>query len=121
MVKRRTTHRGAALMWAIGALGLALVLTPLYVTACRSLAELTGRSGHRLLAVNRGTAELERLRSGERRAGSYEVPELPGGLCEVKLSPSGSLTRGEVTVSWTESGRDARCAWTTLLPPGGPR
>lgn len=109
-------------MWSVGALALALALTPLYVTACRSLAALTARGGHRLLAVNRGAAELERLRAGEARGGSFAVPELPGGRCEVTLTDAGpALQRAEVSVSWQEGARGARCTWTTLLPRGGPR
>ena len=106
-------------MWSVAALALAMVMTPLYVAACRSLAAITSRGGRRLIAVNHGTAELERLRSGERREGSYAVPDLPG-RCEVRLTPaSGGLRRAEVSVTWDEGERKGECRWTTLVPGGG--
>jgi hypothetical protein len=107
-------------MWSIGALALAMVMTPLYVAACRSLAAITSRGGHRLIAVNDGSAELERLRSGESREGSYAVPDLPGGRCEVRLTPvSGGLRRVEVAITWDEADRKGECRWTTLVAGGG--
>jgi hypothetical protein len=98
--KPRDGRRGGALMWSIAALALALVMTPLYVAACRSLAALTSRGGHRLIA-------------------SYDLPDLPGGTCRIQLLPADSgLRRAEVTVTWDEGERKASCRWTTLVPGG---
>ena len=125
MVRKGSTagsRRGAALMWSVAALSLALLMTPLFVRLCHSLSALTGRGAHRILATNRGTTELERLRSGTAENRVYDVPELPSGRCEVTTGPTAGsrLRQIRVTVSWVESGRPARSEWITLLAGGGP-
>jgi hypothetical protein len=57
-------RRGAMLLWPWRRWGLAVVMAPLYVSLCGSLSRLTARNAHRLLATQRGSAELERLRVG---------------------------------------------------------
>jgi hypothetical protein len=105
------------MLWSVAALGLALAITPLYVNLCHSLARATGRGAHRIVATGRGTAELERLRAGEVSERAFDLPELPGGKCEVTLSagPSADLKEAAVTVTWDEGGVRARSEWTTLV------
>lgn len=119
----RKTRRGGTLMWSVGALAVALVMTPLFVSMCHSLSLLTGRGAHRIVATGRGTAELERLRSGDLTPRSYAVPELPGGRCEVTLVPGSTprLREARVVVFWEEGGRTARSEWVTLVGTGGSR
>src|SRR5579862_7518814 len=73
-------RRGGTLLWAVAALGVAVAMAPLYVGMCGSLTRLTARGAHRLLATQRGTAELERLRAGQGVSSrAFAATELPGG------------------------------------------
>jgi hypothetical protein len=115
------SRRGGTLLWSLGALLLALALTPLYVSLCHSLSTVTTRSAHRLVATQRGEAELERLRAGG-GARTFPVPELPGGQGTVTLNPSaGGLQEAHLVLTWTESGRPGRAEWTTLIRAHGGR
>ena len=109
-------------MWSVAALGLTLLLTPLLVSMCHSLSALTRRGAHRILATNRGAAELEHLRGGAAAPRAYAVPELPSGRCEVVLTAAAAsrLREARVTVTWDEGGRIARAEWVTLVPGGQP-
>lgn len=120
-MSRGRRRRGGALMWSVGALGLALVMTPLFVSLCHSLSALTARGAHRIVATNRGTAELERLRLGNAESRAYEVPELPAGRCEVTLAAASTpkLRQARVVVSWEEAGRRVQSEWATLVAAGG--
>jgi hypothetical protein len=105
------------MLWSVGALGIALVMTPLYVSLCSSLSRMTARGGHRLVAIQRGTAELERLGAGERGAGTFAVSELPDGRATVELAPASSpaLKRATLTITWSEHGSTGRAEWVTLI------
>ncbi|HEU4753522.1 MAG TPA: hypothetical protein VFU47_10485 [Armatimonadota bacterium] len=105
-----------SLLWSVAALGLALALTPLYVSLCHSLTQVSARNAHRLVATQRGLAELERLRAGA-GAGEFAVPELPSGRGAVALrNTPGGVREAVVILTWDESGHPARAEWTTLLP-----
>lgn len=102
----------------MAALGLALVMAPLFVSLCRSQAELSARGMHRLRATQRGTAELERLRAEGSRlsAHTFAVSELPSGRGEVSVRPAASGVRQvDLVLTWDERGRPARAEWTTLI------
>jgi hypothetical protein len=109
------------MLWSVAGLALAIALAPLYVSLCQSLSRLTGRGARRLVAVQRGTAELERLRADSGRAVSREfaVPDLPGGRCSVSVSPAnGRLRQVDLLITWDENGATARAEWTTLVGKG---
>jgi hypothetical protein len=114
------SRRGGAMLWSVAGLAVALALAPLYVSLCRSLSRLTARNAHRLVATQRGSAELERLRAAGKsaQAGSFAAPELPSGRCVITLrpAPADGLRQADVTVTWVENGVTARGAWTTLIP-----
>jgi len=116
---RGKLRRGGTLLWAVAALALAAVMTPLYVSACHSLTRLTARGGHRLIATQRGTAELDRLRDAGAAAQSREftVTELPSGKGSVTLKPgpTAGLRQAEIRITWQDSGATAQAEWTTLV------
>jgi hypothetical protein len=118
-VSRR--RRGAALLWSLAGLSLLAGLAPFYVTLCQSLVRLTARGGYRLIAVNRGTAELERLYAGPTTAAEFLVPELPEGRGNLHLSPDApGLLRADLHITWVEPGGiTGRAQWTTLLASPG--
>lgn len=100
-------------MWAVAALALAMVMAPLYVTTCRSLARLSARNAHRLVATQRGTAELERLRSGA-AVGGFAIPELPDGQGTAESRDlGGGLREIRLSITWNEDGITARSEWLT--------
>lgn len=113
----RRRCRGAAMLWSVVGLALALAMAPLYVGLCRSLIAMTARHGHRLVATQRGEAELERLRAGEVGAGSFAVPELPEGRGRraVRRRPGSPVAEARVTIVWTERGVPVRSEWVTLV------
>lgn len=103
-------------MWAVAALALAMVMAPLYVTACRSLARLTARNAHRLIATQRGTLELERLRAGG-AVGAFTVSELPDGRGTAEARDMGNgLREIHLDITWSEDGIAARSEWLTRAP-----
>ena len=115
-------RRGAMLLWSVAALGLAVVMAPLYVSLCGSLSRLTARNAHRLLATQRGSAELERLREGpgsDAGAREFAVLELPSGRGTMTLAPAAvpGLREARLVIYWDEGGVRARAEWTTLVPP----
>ena len=115
---RRSARRGVSLMWVIAALGLAAAMTPLYVSLCRSLSRVTARNAHRLVACQRGGAEMERLRGAEHPLPELlAVPQLPEGKERVSVTPgpTPSLVTVSVELTWSEDGTPARAAWTTLM------
>jgi hypothetical protein len=120
--KRRAAlrwRRGGSLLWAVAALAIAAAMTPLYVSACHSLSRLTARGGHRLIATQRGTAELDRVREAGTsvRDRQFPVTELPSGRGTVRVRPGASERLREVAVeiTWLEHGATARAEWTTLV------
>jgi len=116
---RRNMRRGGTLLWAVAALAVAAVMTPLYVSACHSLTRLTTRGGHRLIATQRGSAELDRLRMAGASAQSREFPvsELPSGRGTVTMKPAAAtgLREAEIQITWLENGVNAQARWTTLV------
>ncbi|MGV3724685.1 MAG: hypothetical protein ACO1SX_27625 [Actinomycetota bacterium] len=116
---RRRARRGGTLLWAVAALGVAAAMAPLFVSLCGSLCRLTARGGYRLIATQRGSAELERLRAAGRAAKSEEltVKELPSGKAVIALrpGPAPSLREAEVRLVWQENGATAQARWTTLI------
>jgi hypothetical protein len=116
---RKKTRRGGTLLWAVAALAVAAVMTPLYVSACHSLTRLTARGGQRLIATQRGAAELDRLRTAGAAAQSREfaVAELPSGKGSVTLKPgpAAGLRKAEIRISWQDHGTTAVAEWTTLV------
>lgn len=113
------SRRGGSLLWAVAALAVAAVMTPLYVSACHSLTRLTTRGGHRLIATQRGAAELDRLRTAGASARSREfaVAELPSGrgVVTLKPGPAAGLREAEIRITWQEQGIAAQAEWTTLV------
>jgi hypothetical protein len=103
----------------VAALGLAAAMTPLFVSLCSSLCRLTARGGYRLIATQRGSAELERLRRAGARAtaGEFEVKELPAGRCVVTMTPgpAATLREAQIRLTWQENGSAANARWTTLI------
>lgn len=114
-----TFRRGGTLLWAVAALGVAAAMTPLFVSMCSSLCRLTARGGYRLIATQRGSAELERLRAAGASAasGEFAVKELPAGRVVVDLrpGPAPGVRQADVVVSWNENGATGQARWTTLV------
>ena len=112
-------RRGGTLLWAVAALGVAAAMAPLFVSLCGSLCRLTARGGYRLIATQRGSAELERLRAegGAARSEEITVKELPSGKAVIALrpGPAPSLREAEVRLVWRENGATAQARWTTLI------
>lgn len=112
-------RRGGSLLWAVAALAIAAAMTPLYVSACHSLSRLTTRGGHRLIATQRGTTELERLRAAGASAQDrqFAVNELPSGKGTVHVRPAATspLREAVVRITWEERGTAAQAEWTTLI------
>lgn len=112
-------RRGGSLLWAVAALAVAAAMTPLYVSACHSLTRLTTRGGHRLIATQRGTAELDRLRDAGASVQNREfaVSELPSGRGTVVVNPgpTAGLQQVALQITWQEHGVTASANWTTLV------
>lgn len=114
-------RRGGALMWSVAALAVAAALAPVFVGLCGALARVSARGAHRLVATQRGTAELERLRLAPARARAFVVPELPAGRgsVDVRPGPPGgrppTLAEARVTIAWTADGVVSRAEWVTLV------
>lgn len=111
-------RRGGALLWSVAALALAVALSPMYVSLCHSLARQSARGAHRLVATQRGSAELERLRGGSVLGAEFAVADLPSGRGKVTFSPgpSAGLRQADLSITWDEDGVTARAEWTTLVP-----
>lgn len=117
--RRGGLRRGGSLLWAVAALAVAAAMTPLYVSACHSLTRLTTRSGHRLIATQRGAAELDRLRAAGASVQNREfaVSELPSGRGTVVVKPGSTagLQQVALQITWQEHGAIASANWTTLV------
>lgn len=112
-------RRGGALLWAVVGLAIAVAMTPLYVSLSAALTQASARGGHRLLATQRGTRELEAIQAARRAASrDFVVPELPGGRGTVRVVPAAAsgVRRVDVTIEWREGDRLARAEWTSLVP-----
>jgi hypothetical protein len=107
-----------SLICVVAALGLAAAMTPLYVSLCHSLTRVTARNAHRLVACQRGSAELERLRAARPLSSTVlPVPQLPRGREQITVTsgPSESLAKVTLTLNWDESGARSHAEWTTLM------
>lgn len=115
----KRARRGGTLLWAVAALGVAAAMAPLFASLCGSLCRLTARGGYRLIATQRGSAELERLRAagGAAKAEELTVKELPSGKAVIALQPgpAPNLREAEVRLVWQENGATAQARWTTLI------
>jgi Tfp pilus assembly protein PilV len=109
--------RGTALIWtlvALVALGVALVGA---TTTFLEVSRLQRRSRQRLIALECGQRELERVRSGAPSSSSHPVAGLPEGRAQVSVTTDANpaLRRVHVEVRWRDPDGERRMQWETLV------
>ena len=112
-----STRRGSALIWALVALVALGVTIAGATTTFLELVRLQRRNHDRLIAVEVGQHELERLHSGSVASGGRAVEGLPGGHADVVVTPDSdrALRRVRVEVRWRDNDGERRMQWTTLV------